>query len=153
MKRRGASSSSTDNQNASEEPKKDLRSRGLCLVPISCTLQVGSDNGADYWAPALGSAGFHWANEITPRGIPALEKNDITSRAVSLLRKQQIEFPRLIAHDAIQSSSFKTLLENLRLASDEYAFGVSSFDALSDDMTKWSIYVLALGNCLFSFTG
>ncbi|KAG7541068.1 Myc-type basic helix-loop-helix (bHLH) domain [Arabidopsis thaliana x Arabidopsis arenosa] len=60
MKRRGASSSSsTDNQNASEEPKKDLRSRGLCLVPISCTLQVGSDNGADYWAPALGSAGFH----------------------------------------------------------------------------------------------
>uniref|UniRef100_A0A7N0U258 BHLH domain-containing protein n=1 Tax=Kalanchoe fedtschenkoi TaxID=63787 RepID=A0A7N0U258_KALFE len=30
---------------------KDLRSRGLCLVPVSCTLQVGSDNGADYWAP------------------------------------------------------------------------------------------------------
>ncbi|ESQ54332.1 hypothetical protein EUTSA_v10025359mg [Eutrema salsugineum] len=59
MKRRGASSSSTDNQNANEEPKKDLRSRGLCLVPVSCTLQVGSDNGADYWAPALGSAGFH----------------------------------------------------------------------------------------------
>ncbi|CAN7032935.1 hypothetical protein HID58_029962 [Brassica napus] len=58
MKRRGASSSSTENQNANEEPKKDLRSRGLCLVPISCTLQVGSDNGADYWAPALGSAGF-----------------------------------------------------------------------------------------------
>ncbi|CAF2107595.1 hypothetical protein Bca4012_093673 [Brassica carinata] len=58
MKRRGASSSSTENQNANEEPKKDLRSRGLCLVPISCTLQVGSDNGADYWASALGSAGF-----------------------------------------------------------------------------------------------
>ncbi|KAG5022005.1 hypothetical protein AAZX31_07G079600 [Glycine max] len=37
-----------------EEPKKGLRSRGLCLVPVSCTLQVGSDNGADYWAPALG---------------------------------------------------------------------------------------------------
>ncbi|KAL8237068.1 hypothetical protein R6Q59_018149 [Mikania micrantha] len=36
-----------------EEPKKDLRSRGLCLVPVSCTMQVGSDNGADYWAPAL----------------------------------------------------------------------------------------------------
>ncbi|KAI9119167.1 hypothetical protein K1719_009842 [Acacia pycnantha] len=40
-----------------EEGKKDLRSRGLCLVPVSCTMQVGSDNGADYWAPALG-AGF-----------------------------------------------------------------------------------------------
>ncbi|KAK4370211.1 hypothetical protein RND71_009686 [Anisodus tanguticus] len=36
-----------------DEPKKDLRSRGLCLVPLSCTLQVGSDNGADYWAPAF----------------------------------------------------------------------------------------------------
>ncbi|KAI4325303.1 hypothetical protein MLD38_030715 [Melastoma candidum] len=32
----------------------DLRSRGLCLVPVSCTAQVGNDNGADYWAPAFG---------------------------------------------------------------------------------------------------
>ncbi|KAG9456114.1 hypothetical protein H6P81_000622 [Aristolochia fimbriata] len=40
------------------EPRKDLRSRGLCLVPVSCTLQVGSDNGADFWAPAaLGGGG------------------------------------------------------------------------------------------------
>lgn len=37
-----------------EKEKKDLRSRGLCLVPVSCTMQVGSDNGADYWAPAFG---------------------------------------------------------------------------------------------------
>ncbi|KAL0427017.1 UNVERIFIED_CONTAM: Transcription factor [Sesamum latifolium] len=42
-------------QECDEEPKKDLRSRGLCLVPISCTLHVGSDNGADYWAPAFGA--------------------------------------------------------------------------------------------------
>ncbi|KAK7291480.1 hypothetical protein RIF29_06654 [Crotalaria pallida] len=41
-------------QDSQEEPKRDLRSRGLCLVPVSCTQQVGSDNGADYWAPALG---------------------------------------------------------------------------------------------------
>ncbi|XP_059638168.1 transcription factor bHLH68-like [Cornus florida] len=46
MKRKGAS----EQQDFHEEPK-DLRSRGLCLVPLSCTLQVGSDNGADYWAP------------------------------------------------------------------------------------------------------
>ncbi|GKV11722.1 hypothetical protein SLEP1_g22947 [Rubroshorea leprosula] len=53
MKRKGG-----PEQDSDEEPKKDLRSRGLCLVPVSsCTLQVGSDNGADYWAPALG-AGF-----------------------------------------------------------------------------------------------
>ncbi|KAH7865567.1 hypothetical protein Vadar_008347 [Vaccinium darrowii] len=37
-----------------EAAKKDLRSRGLCLVPISCTMQVGSENGADYWAPTFG---------------------------------------------------------------------------------------------------
>ncbi|GLU14475.1 hypothetical protein SLE2022_310430 [Rubroshorea leprosula] len=40
-------------QDAQDKPK-DLRSRGLCLVPVSCTQQVGSENGADYWAPAFG---------------------------------------------------------------------------------------------------
>ncbi|CAN8273496.1 unnamed protein product [Cochlearia groenlandica] len=59
MKRRVVSSSSMDTQNAKEEPKQDLRSRGLCLVPISCTLHVSNDNGADYWAPALAPTGFH----------------------------------------------------------------------------------------------
>jgi hypothetical protein len=38
----------------SDEPKQDLRSRGLCLVPVSCTLHVANDNGADYWTPSLG---------------------------------------------------------------------------------------------------
>ncbi|RID48178.1 hypothetical protein BRARA_I04711 [Brassica rapa] len=50
----GVSSSSTNKLNLNEETKKDLKSRGLCLVPISCTLQVGSYNGTDYWAPAFG---------------------------------------------------------------------------------------------------
>ncbi|CAA6666003.1 unnamed protein product [Spirodela intermedia] len=36
------------------EDGADLKSRGLCLVPVSCTLHVGNDNGADYWAPSLG---------------------------------------------------------------------------------------------------
>ncbi|GJV27070.1 hypothetical protein Tco_1383518 [Tanacetum coccineum] len=44
-------------QNSHEEPKKALRSRGLCLVPVPCTMQVGSDNGADYWAPTI-NGGF-----------------------------------------------------------------------------------------------
>ncbi|XP_074353500.1 transcription factor bHLH68-like isoform X2 [Apium graveolens] len=39
-------------QSESIEEVKDLKSKGLCLVPISCTVQVGSENGADYWAPA-----------------------------------------------------------------------------------------------------
>ncbi|CAN4086815.1 unnamed protein product [Withania somnifera] len=37
--------------------QSDLSSRGLCLVPISCTQHVGSDNNStvgDYWTPALG---------------------------------------------------------------------------------------------------
>ncbi|GMH18037.1 hypothetical protein Nepgr_019878 [Nepenthes gracilis] len=38
-----------------DEPEEDLRSRGLCLVPLSCTLHVENDNGADYWTPAQGS--------------------------------------------------------------------------------------------------
>lgn len=48
-------------QESNEEAKKDLKSRGLCLVPVSCTLQVESDNGADYWGPAAlgGGGGFH----------------------------------------------------------------------------------------------
>ncbi|KAI3447006.1 hypothetical protein Pfo_003671 [Paulownia fortunei] len=50
IKRKGISDLESD-----EEPKKDLRSRGLCLVPLSCTLHVGNDNGADYWAPAFGA--------------------------------------------------------------------------------------------------
>ncbi|XP_071697505.1 transcription factor bHLH68-like [Rutidosis leptorrhynchoides] len=43
--------SALDQDSHEEPPKKDLRSRGLCLVPVSCTMQVGSDNGADYWTP------------------------------------------------------------------------------------------------------
>lgn len=37
-----------------EDEPKDLRSRGLCLVPVSFTLHVGNDNGADFWAPNFG---------------------------------------------------------------------------------------------------
>lgn len=44
-----------------EEAKKDLRSRGLCLVPVSCTLDVGVDmvaGPADYWAAATPAFGM-----------------------------------------------------------------------------------------------
>lgn len=39
----------TPTTQSGEEAKPDLRSRGLCLVPLSCTMQVANDNGADYW--------------------------------------------------------------------------------------------------------
>lgn len=42
-------------QQESNESKQDLRSRGLCLVPVSCTLHVANDTiGADFWSPSLG---------------------------------------------------------------------------------------------------
>ncbi|KAA8532139.1 hypothetical protein F0562_006719 [Nyssa sinensis] len=33
-----------------------LRNKGLCVVPISCTIGVASSNGADIWAPMKTSA-------------------------------------------------------------------------------------------------
>uniref|UniRef100_A0A0V0I2F8 Putative transcription factor bHLH68-like n=1 Tax=Solanum chacoense TaxID=4108 RepID=A0A0V0I2F8_SOLCH len=49
LKRRPA-----NKQDSQHKAILDLRSRGLCLVPISCMANIGSDTGADYWAPALG---------------------------------------------------------------------------------------------------
>nr|XP_028964191.1 transcription factor bHLH68-like isoform X4 [Malus domestica] len=43
------------NQESQDHKAKDLGSKGLCLVPVSCTQHLGSDNGADYWAPAYGN--------------------------------------------------------------------------------------------------
>ncbi|XP_057454341.1 transcription factor bHLH68-like [Lotus japonicus] len=51
LKRKGA-------PNQDGDRPKDLRSRGLCLVPVSCTQHVGNENGADYWAPGYGVGGF-----------------------------------------------------------------------------------------------
>ena len=43
----------TIDEQEKEEEANELRSRGLCLVPVSCTQHVQSDiNGADYWAQA-----------------------------------------------------------------------------------------------------
>ncbi|XP_071939621.1 transcription factor bHLH153-like isoform X1 [Coffea arabica] len=41
----------TPTTTAQEQEPYSLRSRGLCLVPISCTVGVASSNGADIWAP------------------------------------------------------------------------------------------------------
>lgn len=35
-----------------EAARKDLRSIGLCLVPVDCTVHVANNNGADFWSPA-----------------------------------------------------------------------------------------------------
>ncbi|KAA8519931.1 hypothetical protein F0562_014159 [Nyssa sinensis] len=37
-----------------EGPKQDLRSRGLCLVPISSTFPVANEPTADFWTPTFG---------------------------------------------------------------------------------------------------
>ncbi|KAB2612858.1 transcription factor bHLH68-like [Pyrus ussuriensis x Pyrus communis] len=53
----GSASKNMRNQQSESQDRKakDLGSKGLCLVPVSCTQHVGSDNGADYWAPAYGN--------------------------------------------------------------------------------------------------
>lgn len=56
-------------QECNDEQKKDLRSRGLCLVPVAFMMHVGSGNGADLWAPALGG-GFRWGLRLV--ALPAL---------------------------------------------------------------------------------
>ncbi|KAG4945058.1 hypothetical protein AAZX31_15G016700 [Glycine max] len=47
LKRKGA-----PNQDAEDHKAKDLKSRGLCLVPVSCTQNMHV--GSYYWAPAYG---------------------------------------------------------------------------------------------------
>lgn len=41
---------------AAKEKGGGLRSRGLCLVPISTTLHVAKDNTTDFWAPTFGGS-------------------------------------------------------------------------------------------------
>ncbi|KAK3163219.1 hypothetical protein QOZ80_1AG0000820 [Eleusine coracana subsp. coracana] len=50
----GGQAEQQDAENGAEtNNKKDLRSRGLCLVPVSCTSHLADDNGAsDFWAVA-----------------------------------------------------------------------------------------------------
>jgi hypothetical protein len=37
-----------------EGPKQDLRSRGLCLVPVSSTFPVTHETAVDFWTPTFG---------------------------------------------------------------------------------------------------
>lgn len=41
-----------------ESQPYNLRSQGLCLVPVSYTVGVASSNGADIWAPIKTSQKF-----------------------------------------------------------------------------------------------
>ncbi|XP_027332514.1 transcription factor bHLH112-like isoform X2 [Abrus precatorius] len=43
-----------DNLMDSEGPRQDLRSRGLCLVPISSTFPVANETTVDFWTPTFG---------------------------------------------------------------------------------------------------
>ncbi|XVF87621.1 hypothetical protein PTKIN_Ptkin18bG0134800 [Pterospermum kingtungense] len=45
---------STDKLKDPEGPKQDLRSRGLCLVPMSSTFPVANETTADFWTPTFG---------------------------------------------------------------------------------------------------
>ncbi|KAG6420477.1 hypothetical protein SASPL_117007 [Salvia splendens] len=43
-------------QQDQEELIKDLKSRGLCLVPISSTFPVATETTADFWTPTFGAS-------------------------------------------------------------------------------------------------
>lgn len=45
-----------DVEAAKEKGGGGLRSRGLCLVPVSTTLHVAKDNTTDFWAPTFGGS-------------------------------------------------------------------------------------------------
>ncbi|KAK7362988.1 hypothetical protein VNO77_05113 [Canavalia gladiata] len=45
-----------DQKEDSEEPKQDLKSRGLCLVPISSTFPVATETSGDFWTPTFRGA-------------------------------------------------------------------------------------------------
>lgn len=43
-------------QNVDKVKEEDLRSRGLCLVPISSTFPVATETSTDFWTPNFGGA-------------------------------------------------------------------------------------------------
>ncbi|KAK9155969.1 hypothetical protein Sjap_003449 [Stephania japonica] len=45
---------SSEKSKEGERPERDLRSRGLCLVPISSTFPVTNETTADFWTPTFG---------------------------------------------------------------------------------------------------
>ncbi|KAK2639372.1 hypothetical protein Ddye_027167 [Dipteronia dyeriana] len=42
------------NKESDQGPKQDLRSRGLCLVPVSSTFPVAHESTVDFWTPTFG---------------------------------------------------------------------------------------------------
>lgn len=63
-----------------EGSRMDLRSRGLCLVPMACTFHLQSrDNGADLWSPSMATSFSSSTREQ--------ERNEITSFNVQALRQ------------------------------------------------------------------
>ncbi|KAL8507513.1 hypothetical protein ACS0TY_018161 [Phlomoides rotata] len=45
-----------DKINDQEEAMKDLRSKGLCLVPIASTFPVAAETSPDFWTPTFGGS-------------------------------------------------------------------------------------------------
>ncbi|KAE8656541.1 bHLH114 protein [Hibiscus syriacus] len=45
---------SVQQQQSTESPERDLRSLGLCLVPISSTFPVANETTVDFWTPTFG---------------------------------------------------------------------------------------------------
>lgn len=57
-----------------DESKLDLRSRGLCLVPLSCTSYVTSDNGGVWSPPNYG--GNVWIKYVAKKSCTCFKARD-----------------------------------------------------------------------------
>ncbi|XP_038983719.1 transcription factor bHLH113-like [Phoenix dactylifera] len=59
-----------ENGGDEEESRDDeLRSRGLCLVPVSCTEDVAGSNGADIWSHPMGNNKTSSSSQLQALGL------------------------------------------------------------------------------------
>lgn len=69
------------------DTKPDLRGRGLCLVPISCTPQIYRENaGSDYWStPAYRGCLYRWNTNRSGLSHNLLKTQESRNKMYNLL--------------------------------------------------------------------
>ncbi|CAJ1977376.1 unnamed protein product [Sphenostylis stenocarpa] len=120
--------STGDGENNEEEVSKDLRSRGLCLIPVGCTGHVGSSNGADFWSPgAIGNkvspsakhlSGDGWVRSHTKgrRLIELVKCSDAGTRTINLVKF------KLNAHTCLKSGFLAEMFVAVCINNHSYTF-------------------------------
>ncbi|RRT61028.1 hypothetical protein B296_00016201 [Ensete ventricosum] len=106
-----------------DETKQDLRSRGLCLVPITSTYLVASETTADFWHPTFGVSrlgerlhGFAGSHSPATRFISEISQHK-DSRFPSAVRSS---VPVELSRDARLSATHPLNSELLRACMHYY---------------------------------